>query len=71
MIKLQWLPTVAKIQWYQIFNGMNKLSNALTRIKQKNKYYDVDIQNKTCTCPDFNFRQNKCKHIVATELYLF
>ncbi|HEX2408707.1 MAG TPA: SWIM zinc finger family protein, partial [Nitrososphaeraceae archaeon] len=40
-------------------------------LKEKNKYYDVDIENKTCSCPDFNFRQTKCKHIVATELYLF
>ena len=23
----------------------------------------------TCTCPDFQFRQTKCKHILSTELY--
>jgi superfamily II DNA or RNA helicase len=39
--------------------------------KEKNKYYDVDIENGTCTCPDFKFKLNKCKHIVATELFLF
>jgi superfamily II DNA or RNA helicase len=38
---------------------------------EKNKYYDVDIENRTCTCPDFKFKLNKCKHIVATELFLF
>jgi superfamily II DNA or RNA helicase len=39
--------------------------------KEKNKYYDVDIENRTCTCPDFKFKLNKCKHIVAIELFLF
>jgi superfamily II DNA or RNA helicase len=51
--------------------NMKKLFRVRSSIKEKNKYYDVDIENKTCSCPDFNFRQNKCKHIVATELYLF
>ena len=53
----------------------NKTKRRLFRVrsslKEKNKYYDVDIENKTCTCADFNFRQNKCKHIVAMELYLY
>jgi uncharacterized Zn finger protein len=40
-------------------------------IKEKIKYYDVDIEKKTCTCPDFKFKLHKCKHIVATELFLF
>ena len=48
-----------------------RLFKVRSSLKDKNKYYEVDIANKTCTCPDFNFRQNKCKHIVATELYLF
>ena len=52
-------------------NNRRKLFRVRSSLKEKNKYYDVDIENKTCTCPDFNFRQNKCKHIVATELYLF
>ena len=52
-------------------NNNRKLFRVRSSLKEKNKYYDVDIENKTCTCPDFNFRQNKCKHIVATELYLF
>jgi superfamily II DNA or RNA helicase len=52
-------------------NSNKKLFRVRSSLKEKNKYYDVDIENKTCTCPDFNFRQNKCKHIVATELYLF
>ena len=52
-------------------NRNMKLFRVRSSLKEKNKYYDVDIENKTCTCPDFNFRQNKCKHIVATELYLF
>jgi len=39
--------------------------------KERNTYYDVDIENRTCTCPDFKFKLKKCKHIVATELFLF
>jgi superfamily II DNA or RNA helicase len=36
--------------------------------KDKDKYYKVNAQTKTCTCPDFNFRRLKCKHITATEI---
>jgi superfamily II DNA or RNA helicase len=36
--------------------------------KQKGKFYDIDTQNMTCSCPDYKFRQTKCKHILATEL---
>src|SRR5918995_131344 len=39
--------------------------------RNRNRYYDVDIENRTCTCPDFKFKLKKCKHIVATELFLF
>src|SRR5919108_5285215 len=35
--------------------------------KDKNKFYQVDANIKTCTCPDFNFRLLKCKHLLATE----
>jgi hypothetical protein len=35
--------------------------------KEKNKFYKVDVDIKTCTCPDLNFRFLKCKHIIATE----
>ena len=48
-----------------------RLFRVRSSIKEKNKYYEVDIENGTCTCPDFKFRLNKCKHIVATELFLF
>ncbi len=48
-----------------------KLYRVKSSIKEKNKYYDVDIENMTCTCPDFKFKLHKCKHIVATELFLF
>ena len=36
--------------------------------KEKAKFYDVDSENKLCSCPDFKFRLTKCKHILATEL---
>ena len=48
-----------------------KLFRVKSSIKEKIKYYDVDIEKKTCTCPDFKFKLHKCKHIVATELFLF
>jgi superfamily II DNA or RNA helicase len=50
---------------------IKKLFRVKSSIKEKNKYYDVDIEKKTCTCPDFKFKFHKCKHIVATELFLF
>ena len=37
-------------------------------VKDKNTSYEVDPDIKTCTCPDFNFRLLKCKHIIAVEL---
>jgi hypothetical protein len=36
-------------------------------IKDKDKFYKVDVDIKTCSCPDFNFRLIKCKHIFAAE----
>jgi superfamily II DNA or RNA helicase len=38
--------------------------------KDENKFYEVNIENKTCTCSDFIFRHVKCKHIIATEFVL-
>jgi hypothetical protein len=30
-------------------------------------FYAVDTEIMTCTCPDFNFRSVKCKHLLAAE----
>ncbi len=38
--------------------------------KDKDKFYSVDADIKVCTCPDFNFRFLKCKHIIAAEFVL-
>ena len=35
--------------------------------KEKGKFYYVNLENKSCSCPDFKFRSTKCKHILATE----
>jgi hypothetical protein len=35
--------------------------------KDADKFYRVDADTKTCTCPDFNFRFLKCRHIIAAE----
>jgi hypothetical protein len=36
-------------------------------VKDRDKFYRVDADIKVCTCPDFNFRFLKCKHIIAAE----
>ena len=36
--------------------------------KEKDKFYQVNADTKTCSCPDFKFKGPKCKHIIATEL---
>jgi len=36
--------------------------------KDKNLYYEINAEAKTCTCQDFNIRGLKCKHITATEI---
>lgn len=33
------------------------------------KTYIVNIEDKTCTCADFEYRRLRCKHIRAVELY--
>jgi hypothetical protein len=35
--------------------------------KDREKFYKVDADIKICSCPDFNFRFLKCKHIIAAE----
>jgi hypothetical protein len=35
--------------------------------RDRRKFYSVDADIKVCTCPDFNFRFQKCKHIIAAE----
>ena len=48
-------------------------------LKQENNYwlvpsqsgrgkYKVDLHQQTCTCPDYEVRRNKCKHIIAAEI---
>jgi superfamily II DNA or RNA helicase len=36
--------------------------------KEKDKFYQVNKEMKTCSCPDYKFRILKCKHIIATEI---
>lgn len=36
----------------------------------KSQRYKVDLQKQNCTCPDFEIRRSKCKHIFAAE-FLF
>jgi superfamily II DNA or RNA helicase len=36
--------------------------------KEKDKFYRVNPEIKTCSCPDFKFNNSRCKHIIASEL---
>jgi superfamily II DNA or RNA helicase len=46
----------------------NKKLFQIRSSKQKDKFYEVNADSKTCSCPDFKFNGSKCKHIIATEL---
>ncbi|HEY6885515.1 MAG TPA: helicase-related protein [Nitrososphaeraceae archaeon] len=35
--------------------------------KEKDKFYEVNTELKTCSCPDFEFKALRCKHIIAAE----
>jgi superfamily II DNA or RNA helicase len=34
----------------------------------KSKFYNVNLEDNTCTCADFVFRKSICKHIIATKI---
>lgn len=34
-------------------------------VSQSGSQYDVDVLTETCTCPDHEHRQNRCKHLRA------
>lgn len=36
-------------------------------VSGKSTRYKVDLKHQTCTCPDFELRRQKCKHIFAVE----
>lgn len=46
---------------------IEEIEEFLFRVKGE---YIVEIDEGTCTCPDFEFRGNKCKHILAVERYI-
>ncbi len=35
----------------------------------RGRWYTVDLVARTCTCPDHEFRDRRCKHIVEAEDY--
>jgi superfamily II DNA or RNA helicase len=55
-------------------NGSVKYIDKFQRIftvksnTDKSKCYTVNIENNTCTCGDFIYRKNICKHIIATKI---
>jgi superfamily II DNA or RNA helicase len=46
----------------------NKKLFQIRSSKQKDRFYEVNAESKTCSCPDFKFNGPKCKHIIAIEL---
>jgi superfamily II DNA or RNA helicase len=36
--------------------------------KEKDMFYKVNGEMKTCSCPDFKFNTKRCKHIIASEM---
>lgn len=36
----------------------------------KGKKYKVDAEKRQCTCPDFDFRREPCKHLYAVEVVI-
>lgn len=43
---------------------IEKIDKYLYKVKGK---YFVEIDDGTCTCPDYEYRGNKCKHLLAVE----
>ncbi|MFL6430443.1 MAG: helicase-related protein [Nitrososphaeraceae archaeon] len=54
-----------KQQQHAIYN--QKLFH-LRSSKENDKFYQVNAEIKTCSCPDFKFNNSRCKHIIASEL---
>lgn len=54
-------------------NNVKTKKAIIYRIKSstdKDKFYEVNLEKKSCTCKDFIFRKVKCKHIIAAEIIL-
>jgi superfamily II DNA or RNA helicase len=51
-------------------NDKSKKIYKVQSSKEKNKFYEVDVQGKTCTCADYIFKKIKCKHIIFAEIVL-
>lgn len=56
---------------------IKKISDTRFKVEsasKKGKFYNIDIEQPFCNCPDFMFREikkhGKCKHIKAVEEYL-
>jgi len=53
---------------------INKEKYKVESSSKKGKFYNVNIEQPFCDCPDFMFREikkhGKCKHIKAVEEYL-
>jgi len=41
--------------------------DGLFRVREKNNRHTVDLNSKTCTCPSFTKKKEKCIHIVIVE----
>src|ERR1041384_5618965 len=60
LIKGNQIAATSQIQWHQDYY--------LVPSENGKHSYKVDTKNYTCECPDFVWRHEKCKHIIAIEL---
>lgn len=58
-------------QAFQILEGngvqMISTNEAMVQSQNSSKKYRVNILEKTCECPDHQFRNVECKHLKATK----
>lgn len=55
---------------FKIMDKVTKVSDMhylVESSKDSNKYYTVDLRLNECNCPDFTYRNIKCKHLRAVE----
>lgn len=62
---------IRKQRGYDIFQRytIKQQGNVWSVPSTKTGKYEVDLINGTCTCPDYETRKGKCKHLFAVEFY--
>jgi len=55
---------------FKLLDGVTPLVFPKAIVVSDQKQYHVDFQEETCECPDYQFRNVKCKHIWACQIKL-